>query len=213
MFRNILSQYNSNGTLQGKISHGIVIDNNDPSQLQRVKVRVAELHSGRPEGEIPWSLQFMFSKQGHTNSMGSIAIPVIGAEVLIMFPEDDEHNTYYIADYYSKNTQIAELLVDYPHVYGNIDASGNLFLVNTLKDTVTFVHVSGTFINIQQSGMVNVVANNTMNFFANGDINMRATGGVYIDGTVVHFNSQHSPMLLPTPRTKPSINPPVNDNY
>ena len=205
MFRNILDDNQGPGTLEGKIVSGVVIDNNDPEKLFRVKVRLSEMHSGRPNGEIPWSMQFLFSNQGHTNQIGSICIPVIGAKVLIMFPEDDEHDSYYIADYHDKSSQIQELLVDYPNVYGHIDASGNLWLVNTLRDTVTFIHVSGSYTKYFQNGDVEQgVA---------GNYYVKAIGSINLDGVTVNINSGGAQHLAITPRTKPTVTDAVKDDY
>ena len=194
-FDRTLSPYNQPGTLQHKMAVAVVVDNNDPMKIQRIKCRVSDLHSGRTPDELVWALQLTLSPQGHSGSVSSIGIPLIGSKVIIYFPEDDEHDQYYIADVNDKTSQTAELLVDYPNCYGHIDASGNLWFVNTLQDTVTFVHVSGSYYTFQKNGDVDIVAAKDLNFKAMGNINM--------DGVAINLQKGNASMLTTTPRTKP----------
>src|SRR5580765_1085618 len=140
------------GSLAGKYSPAMVVDNNDPEKVQRIKYRIAQLQTSRPDDGLSWASPFGWSPQGNSSGVGDIGIPVVGAKVIVFFPEDDEHHAYYMADFHDKATQISDLLEDYPNSYGRVDASGNLFLVNTLNNTMRVIHVSGTYVKINADG-------------------------------------------------------------
>lgn len=134
--------------LTGQIATGVVVSNSDPLHLGRVKVRIAELHPQNLEDQyLPWVESWQF--RSSVNGQGSINVPDVGSKCRVMFPSDDMYSGVYISGVPNVSQ---ELLEDYPNSYGYIDRSGNLFLVNTQRDTVTFYHVSGTNIDIDASG-------------------------------------------------------------
>ena len=134
--------------LTGQIATGVVVSNSDPLHLGRVKVRIAELHPQNLEDQyLPWVESWQF--RSSVNGQGNINVPDVGSKCRVMFPSDDMYSGIYICGIPNVNQ---ELLEDYPNSYGYIDRSGNLFLVNTERDTFTFYHVSGTNIDIDASG-------------------------------------------------------------
>jgi hypothetical protein len=204
MFKNILDKYDSSGSLGNKMAAAVVVDNNDPEKLQRVKCRVSDLHTGRNDSDLAWSTKFGISAQGNTGKIGEIGLPPIGAKVILFFPEDDEHDTYYIADMHDKSTQIAELLVDYPNVYGHIDASNNLWMVNTLQDTVLFVHgPSGSSYKYLKNGDVE--------HYVAGDFRMHVAGNYNVDAAIFNLQKGEASSVTGSPRPKPAVTPPTSD--
>ncbi|HWY34471.1 MAG TPA: phage baseplate assembly protein V [Nitrosopumilaceae archaeon] len=195
------------GSLQGKLAPAIVINNNDPTKTQRVQYRISTIHQGRTDAELVWAIPIGWSTQGNSAGIGDISVPQIGAKILIFFPENDEHDTYYFADYHDKSTQIVELQENYPNSYGRIDSSGNLWLVNTQTNTVRFIHVTGSYIKINADGSTECGSQQTLNVFAHGALNLRSAGAVNIDGTTVNINQGAAATLTMTARTRPA---PVN---
>lgn len=196
------------GSLGNKLATAVVVDNNDPLQIGRIKFRISTLHSGRSDTELTWAAQLHQSSQGNTTyGIGEVGVPVVGAKVIIFFPEDDEHNAYYLADYHDTGSKITELLEDYPNSYGRIDASGNLFLVNTTANTVRFVHVSGTTITIGADGTITFASAASINLLAQNTINIRSSTHVYIDAPTSEVRIQEglaAAVPANTPRTRPS---------
>jgi len=143
--------------LTGKTAIGIVVSNNDPLHLGRIKVRIEELHPKDLENEhLPWVESWNF--RSNANQQGNINVPDIGSKVRILFPTDDLYSGIYISGI--PNVQL-ELLEDYPNTYGLIDRSGTLICANTNTDTYTIYHVSGTKLSLDGQGhcLIQVTSN------------------------------------------------------
>jgi len=204
MFTDMMGMFQK-GSLAGKIGLGIVVDNNDPTKNQRVKYRMATLHEGRKDNELVWAIPLGWSAQGNTpGGVGSISIPPVGAKILIFFPEDDEHDSYYFGDFHDQSTQIADLLEDYPNAYGHVDASGNLFLVNTLQNTVRFIHRSGTYIKIAANGAVEIAAADSLKIYSSTTLSLRSAVAINIDAPIINVDTGAASTLTPTARTPPT---------
>jgi hypothetical protein len=64
---------------------------------------------------------------------------------------------YYFGAFPSEQVVIKELTeLDYPHCYGHVDRSGNLWLVNTRRDTIKMIHVSGTSFAVDGKGHMKI---------------------------------------------------------
>ena len=72
-----------NGLEFGGKHRGIVIDNNDPKKLGRIKARVLAAYGEQPVDKIPWALP-CFS-YGGMPQMALFAVPEVGAGVWIEF--------------------------------------------------------------------------------------------------------------------------------
>lgn len=204
MFSNLVASMQKGG-FGGKLAAGTVTDNNDPTRNQRIKYRIATLHDGQDDAELVWAIPLGWGAQGNTpGGMGSIAIPPIGGKVIIFFPENDAHDTYYMADFHDNSTKISELLEDYPHSYGHIDATGNLLLINTQQNTVRFVHVTGTYIKISPLGAVELGCAKSLTIYSGDVLTLRALHEINIDAATMNVNIGLSPTLTTTPRTRPT---------
>ena len=119
---------------------------------------------------------------GDTGSIGRIAIPQIGSKVFIMFHEDSVYNATYLGGAPNSKTIPSELLEGYPNSYGHIDAAGNLFFVNTQAKTMRVVHSSGTTIDIEESGGINIVSSDTIFVSGQSNIDILTANAVNIHG-------------------------------
>lgn len=143
--------------LKGKVVRGTVVYNNDPLHFGRIKVKIDNLYPTDISNEnIPWSMPLNF--KGGVNSQGNVNIPDIGSSALVVFLSDDMYSSIYLSSL--PNIKDEELLEDYPNTYGQLDRSGNLFLINTEKDIVKFYHVSGTNFTIDGKGRTKVQITN-----------------------------------------------------
>lgn len=104
---------------------GVVVDNNDPKKVGRVRCLV----DGRLEvpkeryDTLPWIMpdQMGMVGAGRPDS-GNFAVPEIRSEVRVRFVEDDPYRGYYVGSWETTNHHTSELWnTNYPDVYGWVD--------------------------------------------------------------------------------------------
>ena len=196
-----------NTKLQGGISVGIVINANDPMKLGRVQARIATLHSGNTDTQIPWVLPINTSCYGNAPGIGTLVPPpVVGTKIAIFHPSNDVTNTYYLGSMVDTSSTLATLAgSSYPNCYVHVNFAGDLIKIDSVTKTWTINLVDGTTFTFN-NGNVSVVSSKGFNLKVNGDFNIDATGNVNISGTTVNLNpsSNAASSLSPTPRTAPT---------
>lgn len=142
-------------SLKGKLLIGVVVDNNDPLHLDRIRVRVPELYE--PErGELPWCLPLKTSIFGQGTGYGVYGVPAIGAKVIIECQDGDDAFPVYRNSLLILDDVNAEF--DSSQKYGFVDPSGNKLLVNLEEQSFTFTHSSGSVFQFLKDGTVNLNA-------------------------------------------------------
>lgn len=151
---------------------GIVVDNDDPSMLQRVRVRLPQHPLNMKKEEIPWALPERSGDWGAGGDSGEVKVPRLNSNVLVKFPVDQ-----YSPVYTRLQTSIpSKLLEQYPNLYGSQDVNGNYVKMNLVKKLVEILMESE--IQINQSGDIKVKLN--------GNIHLRCQG-LYIDAKEIHL--------------------------
>lgn len=147
---------------------GTVVNNNDKDkQLQRIKVRIRDIHRGVANEDLPWCLPLTMLVGSHSQ-IGQVGpIPTIGSQVNIWFLDDSPYFPVYTGGSVSDSVKLEDdvlLGADYPHVYGMTDRAGNRWYINAArpddegkslepdKIEVQFYHHSGALIEITQAG-------------------------------------------------------------
>ena len=133
---------------------GIVVDNDDPLKLKRIKCVITDILNETDVDSLPWVYQ-------HNGSSGSTTaescyIPSVGDEVTITFPYNDIYFPFYSGSWASATTKTTEFDTGYPNVYGWKDSKGNIFKVNIVTSEVQFTHFSGTYLKLTTAGKVTV---------------------------------------------------------
>lgn len=123
---------------------GLVVDNEDPKKLGRVKCTVDKIFEGAKEN-LPWIQT--------ENNPKNLDVPKIGAELIIEFPFNDIYSPFYTGYWNSKTD--AYLGDNYPNTFG--------FTKDNLKsrfDDKTKIgeieHSSGTKVGIADDGTVTI---------------------------------------------------------
>lgn len=88
-------------TSVGAINRGIVIDNEDPKQMGRIKARIGGLHDGISDEDLPWAYP---SLPYASYNSGSFIIPEIGNTVWIVFEDGDSNYPVWLGCVYSSET-------------------------------------------------------------------------------------------------------------
>ena len=71
----------------GGLHRGIVVDNNDPKKLGRVKIRVPAAYGDQPVENLPWTYPTL--NYGGMKGMYNYSVPEIGAGAWVMFQNKD----------------------------------------------------------------------------------------------------------------------------
>lgn len=185
-------------TIKGSFQKGTVVANNDTQRLQRVRVRIANLHREIDDEGVPWSQPMgNAGPNGNTSTYGGLNIPEVGSTVWVFMPDEEGYDSYYISGGSSVANKIQELIAeDYPHCYGYLDRCGNLMLVNTTKNTWDFWMFHGTRITISPEGKVDFITAADLNVRAFGAVNLKADGTVAVDAPSINLNCGGNPNNL-----------------
>lgn len=136
---------------------GIVVDNDDPLYLGRVKCEV----TGRwPIGEyekLPWIFPFNPYGLGGKITNSSFSVPEIESELIIIFPYKLEYAPFYIGYFQSTVTHQAVLFdEDYPDSYGFCDPQMFWTKVNKKQEYLELFHYCGLTVRMFDDGNVHI---------------------------------------------------------
>lgn len=162
-----------NKLLSGKFK-GTVIDNEDPLKLKRIKVNIPGILEGTKDS-LPWCFQYRSLFLGASANSTTFVIPEKNSKVVVEFPYDNPYTPFYVGEWEDEINHAPEFEVDYPNTYGFKDSTGNIYKVNKLKETLEFIHSSGTKINIEQNGDFTVESQNNQTFKSAGDNTFEST--------------------------------------
>lgn len=139
----------------GKQYRGLVVDNEDPEKLQRVKVIIDGLYNG-PVEFLPWVYPKNPPGLGTRSDVGSMTPPVKNTELVIEFPTQDIYSGFYTGTWQSADTHPGAFDEDYPHSYGFTDDVGNQFRVNKAKGFSEWKASSGARLRFEKDSTVEV---------------------------------------------------------
>lgn len=166
----------SKHALDDKEFLGVVVDNADPLNLGRVKIRVQEVFGSTiPVAALPWAIPLREAMFGGAGNLSSFAVPVIGTRLTVRFHRGDVYTPMYTAAPLSLAELIPDMATNYPNRYGMVDPNGSKLVVDTTDETVKYTHVSGTVLNIFTDGAVDV------DHFSGTRFQIKADGNVVVD--------------------------------
>jgi hypothetical protein len=142
---------------------GIVVDNNDPDQLGRCRIRVyGVFENDIPDEDLPWAIPD-FNFIGST--LGSFVVPPEDTLVKVYFENDDIYLPRYTTKVIKSETMndsnfIAGISENYPDsmIFFETD-TGEYFKINRATNISTYRHASGLLIDIDADG--NITIDNT----------------------------------------------------
>lgn len=157
---------------------GYVIDNRDPKELGRVKIRIIGKYDDMDESTIPWAVPDI----GYLGSTyGNFIVPEIGTAVRGYFDNNDIHKPIFDSVAFhntrTNNTKTKVTGEDYPNVMVLMQTdSGECLSVNRANGETKFTHRSGVTINISENGSISINAG-TMDNERPGEITLYAQKG------------------------------------
>ena len=103
----------------------IVVDNNDPRKLCRIKARIKVLHDGIPDKHLPWAIPMYAHSDGAYNGermkgdpkkwSGLMYIPKVKSKVLLKFFNGDNHYPVWFGYTVDEKTFLPESILHYPN--------------------------------------------------------------------------------------------------
>lgn len=168
-------------TDQGKPA--VVVDNNDPMRLQRIRVRCEGIY---PDIS-PWVRKFNLSGLGSSANSDIVCVPEINSQVWIVFPFGTKDFPYYALSPYTQQSHSGEFDEDYPNVYGYYDATtGFVYKVNRNTKQVTIkigeLTITGSSDSLNILGDTSVTGNLTVSTGATGTIAGQGWTATFVQG-------------------------------
>ena len=135
-----------------KVHSGIVVDNNDPKKLGRVKVIIPCIYEDDDYDVLPWCRPLLPSTAGGSPDRIEFNVPKIGSDVEVIF-RDNYYNPFYqtcrIIEGQSPKVIFGE---DYPNTFGKVYPSGQIHRGNSTSRWSENFHPSGMFSRVSMRG-------------------------------------------------------------
>jgi hypothetical protein len=172
--------------LRSRIWLGPVVDNNDPEQLGRCRIKVYTLFDDLEDDQVPWAFPVTNNSfAGGAGGFGSISIPKVGAIVRVQFSEGNLYSPEYygiqtinramqadLADSYLNSHVLAydedeQMKVLYTpsiglelfHKDSHITINPDSSITIEHKDSQSIIELVGTSINITANSTINITSN------------------------------------------------------
>jgi Type VI secretion system/phage-baseplate injector OB domain len=181
-FWNFLRESGDQRTLDNVVLQGWVINNMDPMQLQRVKVRVHDLHDDIADTDLPWFTPYQLAAfSGNANVGDHGPIPQVGTKVWVKFTDNSQYHGVYGGGVANSQNQVPEFAgqtkapvslpggipwdfsKNYPWSHGRIDDSGHAKTHDMFTDIISKLHVSATGHAIDGKGNFSADINGNVN--------------------------------------------------
>lgn len=185
-----------------KKSHiGVVVDNNDPEKLDRVKVHL-DMWDHLTTEQLDWVRPKKECFLGGSPNSAKHYIPELGDEVRVTFPNGDERDPQYEGVEVNEGNKCTLFDEDYPHTYGEKDSVGNFTMTNRRTKIMVHKFASGTTVQADPDGSVSVFTEDNLTYIRlDGDgtitlkgakINIVGTDEVNIDSTKVSIKASNT---------------------
>ena len=181
----------------GGILRGIVVDNNDPLKIGRLKVRVEAAYGQQPVDNLPWAWPCF--PYGGMSEMCSFAIPENGAGVWVIFQnKDGEPDTTYpvwIGVWQAQNETPGEIhgASENAHYYKEIKTTSGHYAVFCDKPNEEFIELKdkdGNYIRLDdKSGFVEIRdKNGSYVKMSGGNVEIHAAGNMKLTAGRIDLN-------------------------
>lgn len=181
-----------------------VVNNQDPENSYRVKVRIDIVHDNISDNDLPWAARVGPTFMGFGNADIDHAIPEVGTKVLTLFIANDPNSILYLGTLY-KNNSATPSGDPYLGSYGIYTQKGEFIGIDKINYTFKMIYegkldisklkeakisVNGPMtvktdgdIKIESGGNINIKSSGNMNIESGGPTNIKAGGTVTINST------------------------------
>lgn len=127
----------------------VVVENNDPRQLGRIKARVAGVFDGIPDDHLPWAIPMFQHADGAYNPggdaldrSGTFFVPKVEHIVSLRFPTGDPHRPVWRSYTVDEKVALPERKKNYPD-RGVIKFSNGMYIIIDTKTNEIFFNNPG----------------------------------------------------------------------
>jgi len=157
-----------------------VVDNNDPENAYRVKVRIDVLHENLPDDQLPWAARVGPTFMGFGNADIDHAVPEVGTKVLTIFVADDPNSILYLGSLYKKNA-VTPSGGQYLGSYGIYTKNGDFIGIDKLSTTFKMIYEGK--LDISKITDAKITVNGPLTIKTSGNTKIESSGNVNIEAS------------------------------
>lgn len=160
---------------------GVVVDNNDPEKLNRVKVSI-DMWDHLTTEQLDWVRPKRDCFLGGSPDSTSHYIPEVGTEVRVTFPNGDERDPQYEGVEINEGNKCSLFDEYYPNTYGEKDSAGNFNITNKQTKITVKRFASGSSIQADPDGSISIYTPDELNY-----IRLGGDGVITIKGAKINI--------------------------
>jgi len=180
-----------------KMYTGQVVDNNDPDQLGRCKIRVFGVFDDDTikAEDIPWASP---EQKFVGSTVGSFIVPPVDTLVRVYFDNDDLYAPVYTNKVINTSQIPADISEDYPDTMVLFETDlGEVFKINRKTLETEYRHSSGVIINMDTDGNIKIDSNvdtvesGKFTVSIKGDVSLTSEGDITVEASkgLIKFGS------------------------
>lgn len=203
--------HEKNADYKGRFIIGKVVDNDDPDQLQRVRVRLPHIYDDiSDDSELPWALPATQRFQGATSSVGTFGVPVVDTDIIVILDDGNRYSPIYLGSVLTSEDLKLISGTSYLDTYGIQDKAGNKIYVDAgSSNTIAIKHASGTEIVIDNSGKLSITTVADTEITSAADVTITADAECNITATSKATVTVGATLIEATPATAKITNGPA----
>jgi hypothetical protein len=162
-----------------RLYEAVVVDNEDPRKLCRLRVRVKKFFDDISDEYLPWAGPFTDYSVGEHADWGVVNIPAKDSKVLVAFQNGSVHHPIYMGYLVDEKTQMYEMLENYPNRRVHLMPDKSMVLIDSTTNEVM----------IRSMGDLHLYVMGNIDLTVNGNLTERVLGDreLYVEGK----NTEH----------------------
>jgi hypothetical protein len=143
---------------------GIVVANDDPKKLGRVKCTIQGMLENTDPEMLPWIMPMNATGFGGKPDGSGMTVPDLKSELIVEFPYKSAYFAFYTGYWQSGTTHQGLFTEDYPNSYGFRDTQSSYAKINRAKGYAQFRHFGGVQMDAERDGSASMQAPKLMKF-------------------------------------------------